>query len=490
MADTGKSEPSSSKGRTKHMSPAQIRLINLLRDPPKSTRIQLGGDKPPPRPPRPHRLAPRQPLPTNRSALKLDFSLENLEQLKRNVNRGGLKGTGDFGKVIDLAKKLYDKKVDTPEKETLIVDALVKSLKSYLEARPGPTDGSPRVFKDEIERRKLEGAQAMLRQAQLRQQDLLNARYGPALLSTEAGVREQAVSEYATAMSKAFGNGEPFGGTSDVYLIKNGGGEVGFAFKSVEGETSQTGMPKGSGAVRESMASTFSETIRQQTGLDFGFPKVDITSLGGRQGALVEGMTGQVLSLEALSNRMGDGKISGEQFMQSRALYGQIADRTPPKQLQKALLCNLALAQFDIKWDNLMVDEANGGVVRPFDAGAGFPPKENLKRDVNKIKVPGSFLINNPFTNKRLPVADEPLDPELVEKFLSINVDNLELALQRERERLAREQHLSPELIDDEALQSGLASTRIIQEILHDTPEITTGDFLEAYGERMQALVN
>lgn len=531
MADTGKSDPRPTK------SPKKQRLLNFLRKPPsprgelrrsdkgkgeerlepefpemtkgmrrrmehelekfeqrqhEGTESEGVGSVPEKKgpPPRPRRPAPRRPLPTNLSTLKVHFDLDNLESLKKKVNRGGLKGAGDFGKVIDFAKKLYDKKVDSPEKEGLVLTELAKKLSSYLEDHPEPSTDNPSEPLDDIARLKINSAKNMLRQVRLRQQDVLNIQYGPALSSTAPSEREPAASKYATAMLKLYGTGEPMGGTSDVYLIKNASDQVAFAFKSIEGESSQIRTPKGSGAVRESMASTFSDTIREQTGLDFGFPKVDITRIGDRQGALVEGMTGQVLSLEGLMKQYEDGKITSSQFAQMRVQFGQIAERTPPKQLQKALMCNLAMAQFDIKWDNMMVDDANGGVVRPFDAGAGFPPRENLKNDVNKIKVPGSFLINNPFTNKPLPVANEPLDPELVEQFMSINVDKLELSMKQERERLAREQKLSPELIGDDALQSSLTSTRIIQEILRENPEITTAAFLEAYGRRMVALVN
>ncbi|MBL0720945.1 hypothetical protein JI742_13745 [Piscinibacter sp. Jin2] len=443
-------------------------------------------------PPRPRTPAPRVPPPTNKSSLKQDFSLTNLEQLKKNVDRGGLKGVGDFGKIIDLAKKVHDKKVDTPAKELLMVDALVKNTKAYLDKRPDPTDGTPRVYKDAIEKRKIEGAKALLRQAQVRQQDLLNAKYGPDLDSPDKSVREKATLEHALAMGQNFGAKRPSGGTSDVILLQDVEGKVAYAFKSISGESDQTGMPKGSGAVREVMASVVSETIREQTGLDFGFPRVNMATINDGKGALVEGLKGEVLDGEALMKKMQDDAITPEDYQRIKQEFGVKASQVPPKQLQKALLCNLAMAQFDIKWENLMLDDSSGQtMVRPFDAGAAFPPEDVVKTQVIKRKAqPGATLLMNPGTGGLLPSSQAPLDKELVDQFLSINVDAMEAAMAKERRRLAKEHGLSPDLLVDDDAQRGIDSIRIIQDLLRRNPTQTMEEFVKAYAARLPELVS
>lgn len=555
MADTGKSNPRPVKTDSKTRPPNQVRLLNIIRKPPpvskgmqrkideeeKRYRQRLSeeskekedlesesedelppikgvmgrrlqrevekfekrqakedesegseseskdDDVPLQRPPRPRTPPPRVPLPTNKSTLKQDFSLTNLEQLKKSVDRGGLKGAGDFGKIIDLAKKVHDKKVDSPAKELLMVDALVKSAKAYLDKRPDPTDGAPRVYKDAIEKRKIEGAKALLQQARVRQQDLLNAKYGPDLNSTDKTVREKAALEHALAMGQNFGAKRPSGGTSDVILLQDVEGKVGYAFKSISGESDQTGMPKGSAAVRESMASTFSETIREQTGLDFGFPRVNLVELNGGKGALVEGLKGEALNTENFMDFE-----TPEAFEQNQKHLSEMVTKVPPKQIQKALLCNLAMAQYDIKWDNLMLDESSGAMqVRPFDAGAAFPPEDVVKTTIIKRKAqPGANLLLDPGTNKLLPCANTPLDKELVDQFLSINVEEMEKAMERERRRLSKEHGLDPGLFTDEAAQRGIDSIRIIQDLLRKNPKITMEEFVNAYADRLPELVS
>ena len=446
-----------------------------------------GTDVPLRPPPRPRRAAPKMSPPSNLSTLKADFSPEKLEQLRKDVNRGGLKGVGDFGKLLDLGKKLHDKKIDAPEKELLVVEALIKACKKYLDERPGPDDGTPRQYKDAIEKRKLESAQAMLLEARRRQQDLLNAKFGPGLLSSDKVVQEKASLEHALAMAENYGATKPDGGTSDVILIKDVRGQVGYAFKSIEGETSQSKMPKGSGAVRESMASTFSDSIREQVGLDFGFPRVTLVEINGGKGALVEGLPGKAPNTENFMSFE-----TREELTRHNQQMSDRAQRLPAKQLQKMLLCNLSMAQFDIKWDNLMLDDSSGEMLaRPFDAGAAFLPKEEIQKSIiERGAQPGANLLMDPGNKQNLlPAAREPMDPELVDQFLSIDVEALERNLQREQRRMVQAHGLSPDLLSDDDADASIRSIRVIQRLLRNNPALTMEEFVVAYAGELNQLV-
>src|SRR5262249_40716711 len=152
---------------------------------------------------------------------------------------------------------------------------------------------SGREFKDDIEKKKITTCTALVKDARDLLQDLIDAQDRDMDAKRKTGKlkpeqEEAYLQDKAKLMGASFGTKRPGGGTSDVQLIKDTEGKIAFAFKSIKGESFQTGMKPGSGAVREALTSKVSESIRAQTGLDFGFPKVSIAEVGGQKGALVE----------------------------------------------------------------------------------------------------------------------------------------------------------------------------------------------------------
>ena len=94
-------------------------------------------------------------------------------------------------------------------------------------------------------------------------------------------------------------------GTSDTRLLKNPDGSVAYAYKSIEGESSDMWwrgqVPSGAGTAAEVLTSKLSEVLGQQCGFNSGFPKTTLAKLpvGGDAGkpavgALIEGMRGAV----------------------------------------------------------------------------------------------------------------------------------------------------------------------------------------------------
>ena len=122
-----------------------------------------------------------------------------------------------------------------------------------------------------------------------------------------------------------------------------------------------------------------------------------------------------------------------------------------------------------------------------------------LRQDLGQISLvppdqrvtgPGATLLMNPGTGGLLPSSQAPLDKELVDQFLSINVDAMEAAMAKERRRLAKEHGLSPDLLVDDDAQRGIDSIRIIQDLLRRNPTQTMEEFVKAYAARLPELVS
>jgi hypothetical protein len=251
----------------------------------------------------------------------------------------------------------------------------------------------------------------------------------------------------------------PAGGTSDVQVIKNAQDEAKFAFKSAKGETSQMGLPKGSGAIREAVTSKVMDAVLEQTGFDFGFPKVTIANLGNQVGALIEGVKGfEVPSQDDID------KLSTEEKQE----YADFQNAIPGKQLQKTICAGIVTGNFfDLKWDNVFWEgEGKNANARPFDAGASFLPKKVIEKQLYETgdgTGPVVPLLDDA-TGKPTKGASEKMDREIMGAMLKIDVGAMRKTMAAEVQR-----HASTGLdilLDNDARENTLAALEAVQGFL------------------------
>jgi hypothetical protein len=248
---------------------------------------------------------------------------------------------------------------------------------------------------------------------------------------------------------------KPDGGSSEVLVLKNGQGKTQFAFKTTQGESSQMGMKKGSGAIREAVSSKIAENVLQQTGLDFGFPKVSIATLEGKVGCLIEGINGT--------------EVPPPDKDPDKAKSAKFQNSVPGKELQKTICAGLAMGNlFDLKWDNVFWEgEGDQAKARPFDAGAAFLPTSEIEYVLHgRVGQQPGFDIPLLRDNQGNVVkgATEPMDSEIIEAMLKIDVKAIEKVIDEETQR-----HTSTGLdkcLSTESKKNGLKCLTTLQGIL------------------------
>jgi hypothetical protein len=466
-------------------------------------------------PQRPRTATPRRPP----SQLRILYTADKLKELKKATDRGSFigigKGIGDFEDVIKAATKFS---ASGAGDEAQACRVLVKQLTDYL------TDDRRKDYEAELAKRainekgekgekadkrtilKHETAERMLLEARRLQEDAVDKRH-PDRASDDPGIRTASLPNHAADMAQTFGMKKASGGTSDVRLIPDSAGKVAYAFKSIDGESDQTFLPTGGAAVREAMCSFVAEAIKVQSKglLDFGAPTAVIATLNDEQavpkmGALVEGISGTMADPEGVSKDYAKGNQSeAETKAYQEAMKASLAlsRKVPAKELNKVLLCNLAMANYDIKWGNMIVVEGPNGelTARPFDGGAAFPTDNFVQKKglLDGTTNPGGALLMDAISGiaakQELAAARQPMDPSLVQPFLDIDVDALERSVKAERQRLLQTHGLDDDLLDDKAIGRSLKSIRAIQAILTKDRSITMADFVAAYNGMLADIV-
>lgn len=283
-----------------------------------------------------------------------------------------------------------------------------------------------------------------------------------------AKAREECRSLDAEVLAALCGGEKPSNGTSDVKLIKGADGNVAYAFKSVEGESDMMGTPKGFATAREVMMSKLCDGLKAKYGLDFAWPEATMASVGGKSGALIDGVQGIEVGTELSM------------------------DDVPAEALQKILLCNLAGGQFDIKSEDVRFVR-KGETLEPtcMDGGAAMPDASTATTFLHSLSdgKPGESIIfsGDPTTDGYRPEAKKPISPELVKQFLSIKTKELKADMDAQAKLLEKEHKLS---VKDLGLDSGIvtAMTSIegIQKILNDANgNITLVDFMKQYHDQV-----
>ncbi|MBI2772567.1 MAG: hypothetical protein HYX47_23300 [Burkholderiales bacterium] len=279
--------------------------------------------------------------------------------------------------------------------------------------------------------------------------------------------------EDARTLREKFGMKALSGGTSAVGGItvpnpQTGKNEVAFVFKSIQGETDQTGLAKGGGALREVMSSAICNEFKYGPGkLDTGWPQTTLTEikdLAGvpQKGALIDGIKGREVYRD------------GDNHKEAKDRFNSLK----PEDIQLNEFVNLAMSQFDIKWGNVMQEEGTGKL-RPFDGGAAFPT-DNLFAGyglATEGQAKGMNLLE--FKGDEHAAAKLPISDDLKKRFGKISLEGMEAASQAVIAE-ARKAGMSEENI--KGLEQGMVlakeSVKGMQTILGNNPDIKLGDFL------------
>ncbi|HEY3897005.1 MAG TPA: hypothetical protein VGM54_00225 [Chthoniobacter sp.] len=280
------------------------------------------------------------------------------------------------------------------------------------------------------------------------------------------------------------------GGGSDVFVIrepqkeglfgkKKSKGKVAFAFKSAKGENPEMKMPPGSGAIREVVTSKVMDTVLEQTGFDFGFPKVTMATLDGHVGALIEGINGTILQPDNIPEK-------------EKAKIAAFQNGIPGKQLQKSFCAAILTGNIlDQKWDNVCIEgEGAEAIARPFDAGAGFLSTKEMKYQLSGRLGQGlNVPLLNDVNGKVVDGAQEPMADEVMQAMLKIDLADLTQSIDDEVQRQAiygLDRHL-----DVESQENGLKCLKIAKEILQGHADQgshpTLSAFVQEFGNRIMA---
>lgn len=284
------------------------------------------------------------------------------------------------------------------------------------------------------------------------------------LIQGQAGAdeRDEFRQTDARLLAVTYGSGDPEdGSTQGMKLVADVDGKVAYAFKPLAGESTQMGTPKGSGTVREVLASRLFAEIDKQCNLGFRWPKTGIGALeAGKPGALIEGLPGVPCDHQDLDK--------------------SIFKKLPKASVQKLLLGNLASLQLDAKPGNAFID-TSGEVpdLRPSDGGAIAPNEMMLADQVmgdNQQVVGRSFVEGLGHAG-----FDEPLEELVRGEFLKIDTTALGAALGDEMQRCAAA-GLDPTTLEvAPGCQLMLDGIATLQKLIRSQPKITPKQLMEAF---------
>ena len=234
--------------------------------------------------------------------------------------------------------------------------------------------------------------------------------------------------------------------------------------------------------MRESVTSKVCDLVLSKTGYDFGFPKSDVVKLGGKVGALVEGLDGTVFpEVDEVS------KLRKEKPKEFDKLV-KLQNSVPGKDLQKLVFCGVMTGNvFDIKWENAFFQNDGDGKVstRPFDAGASFLPSGEIEYQLfdrigaNKtLPTPLFYDLNG----DEVKGSKEALDPKLVKAILALDLKEMKETI--EKERTSQKDNLPENCLDNDSIDNGLISLECAKKVLSDekSPPKNLLEFFARFG--------
>ena len=511
---------------------------------------------------------------TPKKEMKKRFSKEKMKSIKDETDRGFFKGMGDFKTVFSGVEDLQasEQKVDDyiaakgeaarPQLAAKLIekyDALIQKIEKYQSnfddtgtavnfGRTKRSKGNSAVrdaklgFSEEARQAALEARAQLQLPTEFAAMSALSQRatQGNLSLADEQSYHQTRADFLLKAAGKD-GLAKASGGTSDTQLIRGFDGNVAYAFKSIEGESDQMGLPKGAGTAREVLTSRAAEVIKLQSDLDLGFPKTTLASLpmpngtGGtvnRTGALITGLPGRPIAeisyeyTEAEWGKMDDAERAdvearckadptiGWSAGVEDTFYGMLLKKeqqaliaqVPAEAVQKILVMNFASASADSKWSNVMIDGTNAA---PFDGGGCMMSAQELK-EASKAKFDsgatgikagdvdpafGTDMLEIPNGGGEHPAANVPLGADLVASIRKIDPDQLETEMKAETQRLRSLDGRMNSAVDDSGAAASAESTRRMKRALETAVTAasaqnrlpTTKEFVNAYNDEMRA---
>lgn len=394
---------------------------------------------------------------------------------------------GQFEAVIQAGKRLREEDFSPDfHRAARSVEHLAQDFLRQAAVRPSHLRNIPEI---DLAVGQVKSMLVYVRESLQQQLDLLLAQQ----IRTDPAIRAEARQQHAVMMSQYFNATQAAGGSSSVELFRRADKSIAYAFKTASGESDSVLVAPGGGALREAMCAVAGREIQRQTGLDLGFPDASLAFIAGRAGALVDGLPGECLDPDALITRSA---LSPQECVDTQIRGDAIAGRIAPAQLQKVLLANLATGNLDVKWGNVIVDDA--GHCRPLDGGASFPTAAAIARAATSGVSPG-LLGLLPFSTDPGASAS-PMDPELTAAMLRVDPDRYAAALQSARTELtakmkdlvsgerSRQSFDVDRLLTEADIARGVASLRLMQQILRESPQLTMGEFADAFGSRLETL--
>jgi hypothetical protein len=191
------------------------------------------------------------------------------------------------------------------------------------------------------------------------------------------------------------------------------------------------------------------------------------------------------------------GQRSGKEYSALKQKANAILPKLPEAEVQKVALCNLAMGNFDIKWDNAMVETTTDGVkARPFDAGVAVPDLDTFMRLCHIGTVPGladgglkhpGGALTLDLNNQPLESATKKMDPGLAQQFQQLDVAALENAVTAEIARLDQSHNTNCAqfgLDPRNAFKVTAECLKATQKLLQD-PNMTLEQFVQDYQTEM-----
>ena len=174
----------------------------------------------------------------------------------------------------------------------------------------------------------------------------------------------------------------------------------------------------------------------------------------------------------------------------------------PAIEMQKVQVVNLMFNQYDIKFDNVFVEQKGGDVkLRPYDGGAAFPDsgalvnfelKIRTDTDGKRAPAPGLNLLQDPVTKKDIPAAGVEMDPTMMKAFREIKTQDLQAVSEQVHGEAAKFTHPNSRLIQDgskEGVSQVAVSVKGIQEIFKEHMEkgqpLTLKEFTQEYDKKV-----
>ncbi|ADB16947.1 hypothetical protein Psta_2277 [Pirellula staleyi DSM 6068] len=291
---------------------------------------------------------------------------------------------------------------------------------------------------------------------------------------------------------------KPDSGTSDIRLLKNPDGSIAYAFKSAVGEAPQAldllGLDDGACAVREELCSAANDEFLRQTGIDLGFPKVEVTTIAGKTGALIDGVRGKMADPEEVSQLSRRDGVPQADIDAAILAVKTLPDLVTPESLQKVVVSALLTNQWDAKWGNMIIENNNA---RPIDGGGAYPTQKMIDEyndDINRrgLQMAFSTIVSYPAANympqsgQPLPAAQQPMDAALKTAIQQFDPDQYATALTaRKNQVVANNPSVAGpnghDLLPPASLKLTKDSALAMKAILAAKPNISLYDFVTDY---------